>query len=109
MLQVFENFGKALIPAREIFLQAAHDDPRRVWRQLRVKYCWISRDRLHASEHELERISLKGKIAGNHLVKHQAEGVDVGASVDVSALDLLGRHVPRRTEDLAGGSHRGRR
>jgi hypothetical protein len=41
--------------------------------------------------------------AGDHLVEHDAEGVDVGAVIDVAAaLALLGGHVRRRAHHQAG-------
>jgi hypothetical protein len=39
-------------------------------------------------------------LAGEGEVEHDAEGVEVGAGGDVSALDLLGREEERRAEDL---------
>ena len=47
-----------------------------------------------------------GSRAGEHLVEHAAERVDVGAAVDRLAADLLGRHVLRRAEHVAGLRHR---
>ncbi len=35
------------------------------------------------------------QLTDQQLVEHDAEGVDVGARVDLAALGLLGRHVPR--------------
>jgi hypothetical protein len=42
------------------------------------------------------------RATGEHLEQHAAERVDVGAPVDLLALDLLGRHVRGRADDLAG-------
>ena len=39
-------------------------------------------------------------LAGQHLVEHHAEGVDVAAAVAALALDLLGRNVFGRAHDL---------
>ena len=41
-------------------------------------------------------------MAGEHLVCHDAEGVDVGAVVDLLALALFGRHELGCSDDEAG-------
>ena len=38
----------------------------------------------------------------DHLVHHEAEGVDVGRRRQIATLHLFGRHVVRRPENLAG-------
>ena len=43
-----------------------------------------------------------GRLAGEHLIQDDAERVDVGALVDLLAEDLLGRHVFRRADHVAG-------
>ena len=50
------------------------------------------------------------RLAGEHLVEHTRERVDIGSGVDVLATDLFGTHVLRRTEDRAhaGGQLSGR-
>ena len=56
--------------------------------------------------HDLVRRRLErfaGQFAGEHLVKHHAQRVDIGAVVHLGrALGLLGRHVAWRAHDLAG-------
>ena len=49
---------------------------------------------------ELRHVAVLGvrDLAGQHLVQHAAERVHVGAAVDVTALDLLGRDVVRRAD-----------
>ncbi len=47
----------------------------------------------------------EGALAGEHLVEHGAEGVDVGASVDPFTADALGGHVGRGAGDHAGPGH----
>ena len=42
------------------------------------------------------------RAAGEHLVEHDAEGVEVAAGVDRQALGLLGREVGGRAHDRAG-------
>ena len=62
-----------------------------------------------ADERGLAR-SRERALAGDHLVQHRAEGEDVGAGIDVVALQLLGRHVGQRAENLpVEGERRGRR
>src|SRR5579872_1857786 len=46
---------------------------------------------------------LKRSLTGSHLVKHSAEGEDVGAGVGFFAFDLLGRHVLDSADDGASG------
>ena len=44
----------------------------------------------------------EGHLPGDHLVEHDAEGVHIGALIDVAfAFALLGRHVGRRSHDDA--------
>ena len=47
------------------------------------------------------RVGLEGELAGEHLVRHHAERVDVAARVDGLARELLGAHVRRRPEHHA--------
>ena len=42
------------------------------------------------------RSAAERRLAGEHVVAGDAEGVDVGARIDRLALDLLGAHVQRR-------------
>ncbi len=54
--------------------------------------------------HDGQRTALlgEGKPTTQQLVEHHPGGVDVGRWAQVEALGLLGRHVRRRAEDLAG-------
>src|SRR5216110_3042038 len=54
------------------------------------------------SLHDALPISLERELAGEHLERHDAEGVDVGAPVQRSPADLLRAHELRRAEDDAG-------
>jgi hypothetical protein len=49
--------------------------------------------------------AVEGQAPGGEDVEHGARGEDVGARVDVRALDLLGRHVRGRAEHLPRGGH----
>ena len=53
---------------------------------------------------ELRHVVVLGvrDLAGEHLVQHAAQGVDIGAAVDRRGLDLLGRDVVRRADPCAG-------
>ena len=44
---------------------------------------------------------VKGAAAGNHFVKHAAEGKDIGAPIDILARGLFGRHVGDGAQDMA--------
>ncbi len=48
-------------------------------------------------------VPLERRRAGQHLEGAAGQRVQVGAAVDRAALDLLGRHVIQRAEELAGG------
>ncbi|MEM9595057.1 MAG: hypothetical protein AAGD06_12360 [Acidobacteriota bacterium] len=51
--------------------------------------------------------AVEGEAAGDHLVKHDAEGVEVGGGGDLRRpLHLLRRHVGRRTDDSGAGDPR---
>ncbi len=45
--------------------------------------------------------ALEGGLAGQHLVQDDAEGVDIGAVIDVLALGLFGGEVAGSAEDVA--------
>ncbi len=48
-------------------------------------------------------LGVEGHLAHEHLVEHDAERVDVDPLVEIApAGDLLGRHVPERSEDALG-------
>ena len=46
----------------------------------------------------------EGRVAGEHLVQHDAEAVDVGGGCGGVAAGLLGGHVARRPDDRAAES-----
>jgi hypothetical protein len=48
-------------------------------------------------------LAVERDLAGEHLVEHDAERVDVRLAVDVVAERLLGGHVVRRAQDAAVG------
>ena len=54
----------------------------------------------HLVEHRVGVGALEGEPSSEHLVEHDAEGEEVGPVVDLLALDLLGRHVVGRAEEL---------
>ena len=54
-------------------------------------------------------VALEGRPAGQHLERRAGQGVQVGPAVDRTALDLLGRHVVDRAEELAGAGQADRR
>ena len=56
----------------------------------------------HRRERDRDVVAFKCPPAGEHLEHDDAEGPDVGASIDRSSPRLLGRHVGRRAEDEAG-------
>ena len=46
-----------------------------------------------------------GHFAGQHLIKHHAQTVQISAAIDFSAAQLLRAHVIRRAHDRAGVGH----
>src|SRR5262249_17912140 len=57
----------------------------------------------HAPEDLRRVVPLERKVADDALVEEDAHAEDVGAPVDLTALDLLRRHVRGRAHDLSGG------
>src|SRR5512132_1582711 len=53
-------------------------------------------------DHLLLRAALEWQSAGNHLVRHERQRIDVAPCVDRLAAKLLGTHKSRRAEDDAG-------
>ena len=80
-----------------------HDEVGQARRQPRVDLARRPRLALHVLVHDRHVIAARvGRHAGQHFVEDDAERVDVGALVDLLAEDLLGRHVLRRADDVAG-------
>ena len=60
----------------------------------------------HPRHHRLGRASGERRVAGEHLVQHRAEGIDVRAARDLPlAHRLLGAHVVRRAQAHPGLGH----
>jgi hypothetical protein len=57
----------------------------------------------------LERAAFEGRVAGEHVVEGEAEGIDVGAAIGFEALDLLGGDIGGGAFDVFGGLARGSR
>ena len=53
-------------------------------------------------DHRLRRRPGERRLAGQHLVEHAAESIDVASGVDGAAAGLLGAHVGRRADGEAG-------
>src|SRR5579871_206049 len=53
-------------------------------------------------DHLHRRAAGEGLAAGEHLVEHDAEAVEVAARIDELGMSLLRAHVVRGAEDLAG-------
>ena len=51
-------------------------------------------------------LAFKWTLAGNHLVEHHAHAEQIAATIEQFAQYLLGRHVVRRPDNLAGNGHR---
>src|SRR5215813_4574215 len=104
--EVIEYFVKGLVTTSQVFLQAAHNDARQIGWQLGVQQSRVPGHGLNTAEHQLERVALEGQIPRDHLVQHQAEGIDIATAVDLGTLNLLWRHIARSAQHLADGGHR---
>lgn len=48
------------------------------------------------------RLGLEGALTGGHLIEHRTQGKDIGPSIGLEALELLGCHVLEGSENRAG-------
>ena len=109
-VEVVQDLCGGLIAPGRIFFQAAHDDARQVVGHLRVEQLRTSGRLLGALVHHLEHgIIGEGHFTGDHLVHHQTERIEIAAVVELRPLHLLGRHVTRRSHQLARVRQSGRR
>ncbi len=67
---------------------------------------WRRSLRHHLGHYRLRGAGGEGRVSGEHLVRHAAQGVHIGASRDVALTHgLLGTHVVRGAEAHAGLGH----
>ena len=93
-LQIGTNVGGVLVAKIAIFLQSLVDDIfQLLWK------VGIEADRRDGSavenglEDQRRSVSAEGQCPGRHLIEHDAEREQIGASVEFFALSLLRRHV----------------
>ena len=102
-LQVGANIGRVLVTQVAIFFERFIDDVFKFRRQIRIQP-----DRGHGRaiqnrlKDECRSVSSKRHHACRHLVEHGSKGKEIGASVEILALGLLGRHVRYRTDSRTG-------
>ena len=101
-LQVGANFRRVLIAVFGVFLETQLDDPGESRGNIGVQLRRHDRNLLHDRDQELSGgVSGEGRLAGTHLVEHDAEGKQVGALIERLAQGLLGRHVSRSAQSGA--------
>ena len=94
--QLGGELTRALETLLPVLFQAAQNEPAKVRRELRIEIAGIARRLALVLDPDRERrVALERDSPGRHLVKDDAERVDVGAGVDRLALDLLRAHVFR--------------
>ena len=103
--QVVGHVLRSEVALAGLFLQALHADGFKVARDMVLHP--RGRDRVLLDDlldgiHR--RDALEGRTAGEHLVEHRAQGVDIGGRSGQFGITagLLGRHVAWRSHDLAG-------
>ncbi len=91
------------VPVAGAFGERLRDDLVNLGRQLGPQLARGRRGRGDLRPHDGEiLVALERRTAGQHLESRAGEGVEVRPAVDRAALDLLGRHVVDRPEELAG-------
>ena len=105
-------------PDRERRIVAGLEAVRRFLGQQPIHQRLQHRQRLRQARHRLgdmhdadrERIlGVIGHPTDQHLVKHDAQAVEIGAPIELFAARLLRTHVVRRTDHRSGACHAGRR
>jgi len=90
------------VPVRRLSSHAFDDDVRHRVRQARSDRARARRRLREPRRRDREhRVAVPRPLSRDHLVEHRAERVHVRARVDLSALDLFGRHVRRRADRQA--------
>ena len=99
---------RRLVALIRIFGQAPLHDGRHRRRHIPARPAKGGRFRLYVlTEHRQRRFGGEGQLTGEHLVEHDAHGVDVGANVRSDALGLLRGHVVGRAHDGSGAGQGG--
>ncbi len=98
----------ALVPVRRRLGHGFGDGGIEPSRHIRHPLTQRGRRLVHHLEQHGHQVGIgEGPLAGDHLVGHAAEGVDIGAAIDGLAPDHLGRHVGRRADErVAVGQRR---
>jgi choline dehydrogenase-like flavoprotein len=108
-VQVVGQGGGGGIAAARLLAHRLQADVLQVTRQLGIESPRPARLFFQHLQQQQPALAREGADAGEHLVEHDAEAVDVGAGIDAAAVapGLLRAHVRRRAEYLAGLRQRG--
>ena len=87
-----------------LFMQHLQDDPINIFRDGRIEFRRWIRDFIDMSVHGTDgRTAIEGCIADKHLIKNDAQGIEVGPAIDLFfAPCLFGRHVLRGPDARTG-------
>ena len=108
--QIFDELAAQLahvgVARRLVLGHRPRDDRRELAADARVHRVRRRVDALADSLQHLVRVlAAEGQLPGRQLIEQDADGEHVGAKVDAAALDVLGRHVRGRAEELARHRH----
>ena len=100
-LEIVKNLACILVALRGLPLQAAQYDAGQIVGQIRVDQLRILCRLLEEQRFE-RRFTDERHLARYHLIEDHPERIEVAAMVQRPPFNLLGRHVARRAEELAG-------
>ena len=102
--QILGHVGTQAITGVQILLERARDDLVGLFRNVRVELCHHNRFGVDDLVDQRRRIRpAERQAAGEQLVEHHAQGIQVSLVIQCIALDLLRAHVGRRAQTIDEG------